>query len=158
MGETKLKIDDGVEKIAIYNQEDELLTVLKVNTSDADTAERFGKIIDNLQEIAGNCEKEAEAWREEHAQDEGQENSGVDVEHVLQINRIRVKYLKQIADEIDRLFGAGTVQSIYGDIVPDEAALVKLIEDIIPVMNNLFGRRYEMTHKRYSSGRKGAGA
>ena len=128
-----------------------------MNVADADTAECFAKIINNLQEISANCEKEAMAWKKEHEQEETASGE-VDVERVLQINRIRVRYLKQIAEEIDKLFGEGTVQSIYGDIVPDEAALVEFVEGIIPVMNKLFGKRYEMTRKRYNSGRKGARA
>ena len=150
----ELKLNSGLKKIAIKDEDGDLVTVLRVNVADADTAERFAKIINNLQEIS---EKEAMAWKKEHEQEETASGE-VDVERVLQINRIRVRYLKQIAEEIDKLFGEGTVQGIYGDIVPDEAALVEFVEGIIPVMNKLFGKRYEMTRKRYNSGRKGARA
>ena len=153
----ELKFNSGLKKIAIKDEDGDLVTVLRVNVADADTAECFAKIINNLQEISANCEKEAMAWKKEHEQEETASGE-VDVERVLQINRIRVRYLKQIAEEIDKLFGEGTVQSIYGDIVPDEAALVEFVEGIIPVMNKLFGKRYEMTRKRYNSGRKGARA
>ena len=123
----ELKLNSGLKKIAIKDEDGDLVTVLRVNVADADTAECFAKIINNLQEISANCEKEAMAWKKEHEQE-------------------------------DKLFGEVTVQSIYGDIVPDEAALVEFVEGIIPVMNKLFGKRYEMTRKRYNSGRKGARA
>ena len=151
----ELKLNSGLKKIAIKDEDGDLVTVLRVNVADADTAECFAKIINNLQEISANCEKEAMAWKKEHEQEETASGE-VDVERVLQINRIRVRYLKQIAEEIDKLFGEGTVRSVYGDIVPDEAALVEFVEGVIPVMNKLFGKRYEMTRKRYNSGRKGA--
>lgn len=153
----ELKLNSGLKKIAIKDEDGDLITVLRVNVADADTAERFAKIINNLQEISENCEKEAAAWKKEHEQDETVSGE-VDVERGLQINRIRVRYLKQIAEEIDKLFGEGTVQSIYGDITPDETALVEFVEGVIPVMNKLFGKRYEMTRKRYNSSRKGARA
>lgn len=150
-------LDSGVRKIAIKNEDGDVITVLSINVADADTAERFGKIINNLQEISENCEREAATWKEEHKQEET-ESSETDVEKVLQINRIRVKYLMQITGEIDGLFGEGTVENVYGDFTPDEAALIDFVEKIIPVMNKLFGKRYEMTRKRYNSGRKGARA
>ena len=153
----ELKLNSGLKKIVIKDEDGYLITVLRVNVADADTAERFAKIINNLQEISENCEKEAAAWKKEHEQDETVSGE-VDVERGLQINRIRVRYLKQIAEEIDKLFGEGTVQSIYGDITPDETALVEFVEGVIPVMNKLFGKRYEMTRKRYNSSRKGARA
>ena len=137
----ELVLDSGVRKIAIKNEDGDVITVLSINVADADTAE--------------NCEKEAAAWKKEHAQDEV-DSDNVDVESVLQANRIRVKYLKQIAAEIDGLFGEDTVKNVYGDFTPDETALVEFVEKIIPVMNKLFGKRYEMTRKRYNSGRKGA--
>ena len=150
-------LDSGVRKIAIKNEDGDIVTVLSINVADADTAERFGKIINNLQEISENCEKEAAAWKEEHEQEETKPDD-VNVEEALQVNRIRVKYLKQIIEEIDGLFGYGTVADVYGDFTPDEAAVIDFVEKVIPVMNKLFGKRYEMTRKRYNSGRKGARA
>ena len=150
----ELVLDRGLKKIAIKDEDGEVITVLNVNVADAGTAERFGKIINNLQEISDNCEKEADAWNKEH-EEEGED---VSVDNILQINQIRVKYLLQIIKEIDELFGEGTIESIYGDIVPDEPALEEFIKGIIPVMNKLFNKRYELARKRYNSGRKGARA
>ena len=153
----ELVLDSGVRKFTIKNEDGDVITVLSINVADADTAERFGQVINKLERISENCEKEAAAWKKEHAQDEV-DSDNVDVESVLQANRIRVKYLKQIAAEIDGLFGEDTVKNVYGDFAPDETALVEFVEKIIPVMNKLFGKRYEMTRKRYNSGRKGARA
>ncbi len=152
----ELQLNSGIKKIAIKNEDGDLITVLNVNVADADTAERFGQIIHNLERISDNCEKEATTWKKEH--DATPEDENAKIEQALQINRIRVKYLRQIADEIDNLFGEDTLKNVYGDITPDEMALVEFIEGVIPIMNKLFGKRYEMTRKRYSSGRKGARA
>lgn len=153
----ELALDSGLRKIAIKNVDGDIITVLSVNVADADTAERFGQIINNLGRIADNCEKETVAWKKEHAQEQSK-SGDVNVETVLQENRIRVKYLKQVAAEIDNLFGEDTVKNVYGDFTPDETALVDFVEKIIPVMNKLFGKRYEMTRKLYNSNRKGARA
>lgn len=151
----ELVLDSGVRKIAIKNEDGEVVTVLNINVADADTADRFGKILDNLHQISENCQKEADEWRKANPQEEADTD---DVTKILEINRIRVKYLNQIMDEIDGLFGESTVRNVYGDIVPDEVALIDFVEKVIPVMNKLFGKRYEMTRKRYNSGRKGARA
>ena len=151
----ELVLDSGVRKIAIKNEDGEVVTVLNINVADADTADRFGKILDNLQQISENCQKEADEWRKANPQEEA---GTEDVAKILEINRIRVKYLNQIMDEIDGLFGESTVRNMYGDIVPDEVALIDFVEKVIPAMNKLFGKRYEMTRKRYNSGRKGARA
>ena len=55
----ELKLNSGLKKIAIKDEDGDLITVLSVNVADADTAEHFAQIINNLQEISENCEKEA---------------------------------------------------------------------------------------------------
>ena len=74
----------------------------------------------------------------------------------VEINQIRVKYIKEIMDTLDSLFGQDTMHSIYGDTVPDEMALVDFIEGIVPVMNKLFGKRLELSRKKYNTRRRGA--
>ena len=41
----ELKLNSGLKKIAIKDEDGDLITVLRVNVADADTAERFAKII-----------------------------------------------------------------------------------------------------------------
>lgn len=152
----ELVLDRGIKKIAIKDDDTgELIVVLKINVADAQTAEKFADVIHNLEGISKKCDEEAEAWRTAHPDPEEAKN---DISLAVEINRIRVKYIRQIIEEIDNLFGEGTVAAIYGDIVPDEEALVDFIEKIIPVMSKLFNKRYEISRKRYSSGRKGAKA
>lgn len=156
MSEIRVNINDGKQRIAIYNQDDELLTVIKVDTSDSETAERFGKIIDNLNNIARDCENEAKRIEEEQGGTEIGEDESPDIDKVLEVARIRVKYLKRIVAEIDGLFGEGTIAGVYGDVIPDEIAIMDFVEKVIPVMNSLYGKRYEMNRKRFNSKRRGA--
>lgn len=147
----EIKVSTGRKKIAIKDEDGELVTVLTINVADADTATRFGNIIKNLNEISDRCiaeskelEKELDIYGES------------DIEKALRVNSIRVKYLNQIASEINGLFGENTLHDVYGDIVPDEDAMVEFVEQIIPVMSNLFGERFAMNRKRYNSNRRGA--
>jgi rRNA processing protein Gar1 len=148
----ELVLDRGLKKIAIKDEDGEVITVLNVNVADAGTAERFGRIITDLQEIYKKCENEAAVWKREHTENV----VDTDIAKELQINNIRIKYLKQIVEKIDDLFGENTIKNVYGNIIPDEVALLDFVENVIPVMNKLFGKRYEMNRKRYNSGRKGA--
>ena len=44
----ELKLNSGLKKIAIKDEDGDLITVLRVNVADADTAERFAKIINKV--------------------------------------------------------------------------------------------------------------
>lgn len=48
------------------------------------------------------------------------------------------------------------MKQIYGDIVPDELAIVEFVEQVIPVMNKLFNKRFEQVQNRYNVRRRGA--
>lgn len=67
-----------------------------------------------------------------------------------------MKYLKQITESIDGLFGEDAMKQIYGDIVPDELAIVEFVEQVIPVMNKLFNKRFEQVQNKYNIKRRGA--
>lgn len=86
----ELVLDSGVRKIAIKNEDGDVITVLSINVADADTAERFGQVINKLERISENCEKEAAAWKKEHAQDTEDEKTKID-EYDQMMAEIRAK-------------------------------------------------------------------
>lgn len=153
----QVKLSTGYKSIAIRDEDDDqVVTVLRINVADAQTADRFAHIIDQLNSISARCDVEMKEWKENHTDDQlTAGDTGDAIKVALDINNIRVKYLKEIIAALDELFGEGTIQNIYGDIVPDETALFEFVEQVIPVMNNLFGRRFEQVKKRYNTGRKG---
>lgn len=145
----EIKLSSGIKKIAIKDEDGDLITVITVDTANADTAKKFAGVIDKLNNISQNCEKEAAEWRNNHKDD-------MNVDAALELNSIRVKYLKQITESIDGLFGEDAMKQIYGDIVPDELAIVEFVEQVIPVMNKLFNKRFEQVQNRYNVRRRGA--
>ena len=145
----EIKLSSGIKKIAIKDEDGDLITVITVDTANADTAKKFAGIIDKLNNISENCKKEAAEWRNNHKDD-------TNVDAALEVNSIRVKYLKQITESIDGLFGEAAMKQIYGDIVPDELAIVEFVEQVIPVMNKLFNKRFEQVQNRYNVRRRGA--
>lgn len=148
----EIKLSSGIKKIAIKDEDGDLITVITVDTANADTAKKFAGVIDKLNNISENCEKEASEWRKNHKDD----MDDINVDAALELNSIRVKYLKQITESIDGLFGEDAMKQIYGDIVPDELAIVEFVEQVIPVMNKLFNKRFEQIQNRYNVKRRGA--
>lgn len=148
----EIKLSSGIKKIAIKDEDGDLITVITVDTANADTAKKFAGVIDKLNNISENCEKEASEWRKNHKDD----MDDINVDAALELNSIRVKYLKQITESINGLFGEDAMKQIYGDIVPDELAIVEFVEQVIPVMNKLFNKRFEQVQNRYNVKRRGA--
>lgn len=153
----QVKLSTGYKSIAIRDEDDDqVVTVLRINVADAQTADRFAHIIDQLNSISDRCDAEMKNWKDSNTEEQlTTGDTGNAIKVALDINSIRVKYLKEIIAALDELFSEGTIRNIYGDIVPDETALFEFVEQVIPVMNNLFGRRFEQLKKRYNTGRKG---
>nr|DAY81018.1 MAG TPA: tail assembly chaperone protein [Caudoviricetes sp.] len=152
----ELRFDNGIKRIAIKDEDDEVIAVLRINVADAEVIEKFAKVIDSLNNISDRCDAEAKKRQAEVEEVEETDDVMAQIPKAVEINQIRVKYIKEIMDTLDSLFGKETMHSIYGDTVPDELALVDFVEGIVPIMNKLFGKRLEISRKRYNTKRKGA--
>lgn len=162
--ENRLSFDDGVRKISIYNTDDELLTVLKINVADVDTARRFVELIQNLEEIADSGSGMADVFKEKYKEYESQSfdtlPDNVKMEIIVDASKVRIDVLNRMIAEIDALFGKDTIRNVFKecyelheDFVPDEDALIDFVNKVMPVMNELFSMRNEEIHKKYSPNR-----
>ena len=162
--ENRLSFDDGVRKISIYNEEEELLTVLRINVADADTARRFVELIQNLEQIADSGSGMADVFKEKYKEYESQSfddlPDDVKMDIIVDASKVRIDVLNRMIAEIDALFGKDTIHNIFKecyerheDFTPDEDALIDFVNKVMPVMNELFSMRNEEIRKKYSPNR-----
>ena len=162
--ENRLSFDDGVRKINIYNTEDELLTVLKINVADVDTARRFVELIQNLEQIADSGSGMADVFKEKYKAYESRSfddlPDDVKMDIIVDASKVRIEVLNRMIEEIDTLFGKNTIHNVFKecyelheDFVPDEDALIDFVNMVMPVMNELFATRTEAIRKKYSPNR-----
>lgn len=162
---TVLNFDNGIKKIEICNMDGELLTVLKINIADADTAKKFVNLANNLEDIATSGEEKAKAFAEKYKEYEKQEfddlPDNVKTDIIIGATNVRIEVLNNMIEEIDGIFGKDTIRNVFRecyeineDFVPDEYALVDFVNKIMPVMNDLFDIRINAIKKNYSPKRK----
>lgn len=162
--ENRLSFDDGVRKISIYNEEEELLTVLRINVADADTARRFVELIQNLEQIADSGSGMADVFKEKYKEYESKSfddlPDDVKMDIIVDASKVRIDVLNRMIAEIDALFGKDTIHNIFKecyerheDFTPDEDALIDFVNKVMPVMNELFSMRNEKIRKKYSPNR-----
>lgn len=160
-----ITFDTGVKKIAVNDQDGELITVLKINTADAATAKRFVELASNLEEIANSGEKKADDCKEKYKKFEQQKFEDIPDEVktgiIMDSSKIHIEILERMINEIDTLFGKGTIRNVFSenyelheDFVPDEDALIDFVNSVMPVMNDLFEIRTKAIRKKYSPNRK----
>lgn len=160
----ELILDSGIKKIAIKDADGEIVTVLRINVADARTAERFARLIDNLNNLSDETVQKRKEMDTRYADRPiiSEDSDNVDIEQVIERSRADIDYLERCIAELESVFGAGVVREVYRDayamnpdFIPDEAALVELVDKLVPVMSGLFNQRFESVKAKYNPGRRG---
>ena len=158
------KIDSGIKEIEVTNQNDELITVLKINVNDSNTANRFTKLIANLEHVSSEFESEAKEKEEKYSGREimQKESKVLDTEQVIDLCDMNIRYINRCIEEINAVFGENTIQNVYKecyavneDFVPDEDLLLQFVDNVIPIMNGLFKEKFARNKQRYSPSKRG---
>lgn len=156
-----IRIESNIKEIAVKNEKDEVITVLRINMIDSNTATRFAKLIQNLDRVSENYSKEAKMLSDKY---DGRpiNKDNFDVNQVIDYSSAYVSYITKCIEEINAVFGDNTVQNVYKecyeinpDFVPDEYALMQFVDGVIPVMNGLFNKKFEENKKRYNVSKRG---
>lgn len=157
----------SIVKIEVENAAGEVVSHIELDTMDTSTVERFRKLITNVEKISDSFTKDAKKVIDKYKdtveiKDDG-EITLEQIDAAVDISRVRIKYITQVVTEIDGVFGSGTMRAffsdnyrIHEDFVPDEYALIEFIEQMIPVMSELYGQRFEMQRKKYNPSKRGA--
>ena len=159
-------INSGIKEIEVTNEKGEQVKVLKVNVNDSNVANRFNRLIQNLEHVSDEFETEVKEKEDKYKDRElVRETDGVkkiDTEQITDLCSLNVRYINRCIEEINAVFGENTIQDIYKDcyelnedFVPDEELLLQFVDGVIPEMNKLFEQKFERNKKRYSPANRG---
>lgn len=159
-------INSGIKEIEVTSENGNQLAVLKINVNDSNVANRFNRLIQNLEHVSDEFETEVKEKEDKYKDRElVKETDGVkkiDTEQIADLCSLNVRYINRCIEEINAVFGENTIQNVYKecyelneDFVPDEELLLQFVDGVIPEMNKLFEQKFERNKKRYSPANKG---
>ena len=158
MDNLKMKISSGIKEIAVENEKGEMITTLCINMENEDIIPAFSRLIQNLNHVTDEFMKEAEDLEEKYKE----ESEDTGYEEIVEKSCAKVRYIERCIEEIDTVFGQGTIRNVYKEcydlnkyFVPSEELLIQFADEVIPIMNELFKQKFQENKKRYSPTKKG---
>jgi len=89
-------------------------------------------------------------------------NSEIDLEQLSDLVEIQTKFYRECEEQINALFGQDTLKKYFRvsyevnpGFLPDEDCIADFLEEITPVLNEVYNARFERVKGRYNRNRKG---
>lgn len=90
------------------------------------------------------------------------EDNNIDTEQIIDISRFHTNLVKEMIERIDNVFGKDCIHKVFresyeliDDYIPDESAIMDFMEQILPIMRDLFNQKFELNKARYNAHRRG---
>lgn len=145
----KFTLETDIEEIEINNPKGELITVLKINKGDPNIPRRFKELAEKVETRGTAYSNQSQALAKRAGEDPTMDD-------LMPAFEARVNFCKQLGEDIDAVFGEGTVwaltaenRAINPDFIPDEIWYVNFIRMIMPVMSDLFADHFKQAKKKY---------
>ena len=153
-------------KLYLNEYEDFIL----INESDSGIFDRYAEFLKWLDEKGIDIQKSEEKLREIYGNDivkRDDDGNVVDVntDAFLALSKLRTDTYRETCEQIDRIFGKDTCRKYFResyeinpDFVPDDECIYDFLEEITPVLNNIFADRKKRIELKYNKNRKGGKA
>lgn len=145
-----IKLNTGIKKYEIVNEENERVAELAIDTNDTHLMNRFIELYENGNKIKEACEKRLE----DLGIDDGDRITLEDAKKILDVNEYAVK---QMIEETEKLFGKGLFHEVFKEnyklnpnFVPDVSLIQNFYEQIMPIVETIFKKQ-----QKYSPAKKG---
>ena len=145
-----IKLNTGIKKYEIVNEENERVAELAIDTNDTHLMNRFIELYENGNKIKEACEKRLEDLGI------GDEDKITleEAKNILDVNEYAVK---QMIEETEKLFGKGLFHEVFKEnyklnpnFVPDVSLIQNFYEQIMPIVETIFKKQ-----QKYSPAKKG---
>lgn len=157
------KSSDNLVKVYVNEYDDFIF----LDKSDTTFTQKFASLIKWLENKQKELESKGKALDKKYAgkpiisKDEN-ENVKVDTEQFLLLTGMRVDLFKECVERIDGIFGKGTIRKYFRlsyehipDYIPDDAAISDFLEEITPVLEEIYKEKMKKMDSKYNRNRKG---
>ncbi len=160
---TSSQQEENLAKVFLNSDDD----YIYINEKDATIFDRFAAFMKWLEEKEADIRKKEEEYEKRFGKDivkvgEDGEVEDVNADAFVQFSRLRTETYKESAGRIDDIFGEGTLRKYFRkfyevnpDFVPDDECLYDFIEEMTPILNELFADRSKRLALKYNRDRKG---
>lgn len=135
MENKKLRVSTGV-KIEVNDDGD----VIVARLNDNQFIEKFYDIVDTMEKVSAYIESEEVKAKESREQ-----------------LAIVTEKTKDIMADIDNLFGVGSCEKVFGDIIPSSYALADFFDQLVPIFEEFANEKQKSIADKYNRSRKGRG-
>lgn len=148
MEKERLQIQNGMKEIEVNDKGE----CIYIPTNDNSFYRRFCSFLEWIEQKQKELKKE-----ERKAAKAATEANEPDIEEIREVLAMQVKICDEICSELDKLFGEGCCRKVFvGVESPDIVLICDFLEQIMPIMQKLFGERSKRISSMYSRDRKGA--
>ncbi len=126
--------------------------VILIDEADKGVFERLSRFIDDLNEMKQSAEQDNNALKERLASEEASS-----IEAVTEAAKYDIKYIQSLIEKVEKVFGSGCVGKVFRenyelnpDFIPDEDMIVDFLNQMIPLMEKIYGGRIKRVQQKYS--------
>lgn len=160
---TSNRQEENLAKVFLNSNDD----YIYINEKDATIFDNFASFLQWLEEKEADIRKKEEAFEKKYGRqivkyDEDGDVADVNAEAFAQYSQLRTETFKESAERIETIFGAGTLKKYFRkfyeinpDFVPDDECIFDFIEEMTPVLNELFADRSKRIALKYNRDRRG---
>lgn len=155
--------EENLAKVFLNSEDD----FIYINEKDATIFDKFAAFLKWLEEKDADIRKKSEELEKKFGKDivnlgEDGEVKDVNTDAFIQYSKLRTDTYKEAAENIETIFGKGTLRKYFRkfyeispEFVPDDECICDFIEEMTPILNELFADRSKRIALKYNRDRKG---
>ena len=155
---TNNKSEDSLAKVFLNSEDD----FIYINVKDATIFDRFAELLQWLEKKETDLREKEKNSKDYAVRDENGDIVDVDVDEFLRCSSLRTETCKEVVNRIDGIFGENTIRKYFHKFyeinpgfVPDDECIYDFLDEMTPILNELFSEREKRIELKYNRERKG---
>ena len=155
--------EENIAKVYLNSKDD----FIYIDEKDTSIFERFAALLKWLEEKGNEITNKEKELEQRHGKDiitrnDAGEVTDINVDAFVAFSKFRTETYQEAADQIDKIFGQNTIRKYFRtsyeinpDFTPDDECIYDFLDEITPILNELYSDRAKRISLKYSSSRKG---